>query len=257
MSIDIIANQEVIPEIESRVFEGHEFSRFAVGIVAVGSEVVPELEGEFQGYTLLRGNVYAGQKNYMPASELNADGTETDADDARSVHFAVFENATPATKVVGSMRLIIKGSEDDRPLPVEDHYPEVFADAAAPGKSTESSRLISRHENRGVQKGIKWLLFTAGVSYIVENDLGPVFGAVERPLARGLAMEGMPVQELAEPKFVEEFNASKQPIKIDIDELAHRMKESGSGLLEAMSTRNGSFVYTGNVHPTGTSAPAA
>jgi N-acyl-L-homoserine lactone synthetase len=256
MSMDIIANQEVIPEIYSRVFEGHESSHLAVGIVAVGSEVVPGLEEEFTGYTLLRGNVYAGQKNYMPASELNADGTETDIDDERSIHFAVLENTLTATRVVGSMRLIVKG-EDDRPLPVEDHYPEVFADAEAPSMSTESSRLISRHESKKLQKGIKWLLFTAGVSYIAENDLGPVFGAVEQSLARGLTMEGMPVEELAEPKFVPEFNATKLPIKIDIDELARRMKASDSSMLESMSTRNGAFAYTGSAQPTGTSVPAA
>jgi N-acyl-L-homoserine lactone synthetase len=248
-----ISNQEVIPEVQSDLFVSHEESRFAVGIVAIGNDITPGLENEYQGYTLLRGNVYGKQQNFMPLDELNPDGTETDPDDARSVHFAIIENAVSNPRVVGSMRLIIKSKEHNNALPIEEHYPESFEDGHSPLGSTEASRLIGRHEDLNLQRGLKWILFTAGVSYILDHDLGPVYGAVERSLARGLRMEGMPVTELAEPKFVEEFNSVKLPIRIDITGLARKMETDQPGVLKDMQELTNNFVYSG-VAPLSTGA---
>ncbi|HWB38885.1 MAG TPA: hypothetical protein VG604_01470, partial [Candidatus Saccharimonadales bacterium] len=214
MPLSQIANHEVIPQVESGLFIGHETSHLAVGIVAVGDQVVPGYENELAGYKLLRGNVYALQKKYMPIEDLNEDGTETDADDARSVHFALIENAIESPRVVGAMRLIIKSREYPQALPIEDHYPEAFPEGPAPFLSTEVSRLIARHEDAKIQRTMKWPLFTASVAHIVEHDLGPVFGAVEEDLEQSLMRAGVPVVDLARPKFVEEFNASKMPIRI-------------------------------------------
>jgi N-acyl-L-homoserine lactone synthetase len=258
---NVIPNEQVIPEIGSSLFVGHESSRFAVGIVGVGSEVMPGLESEFQGYALLRGNVYAKQQHFMPEDDLNADGTEADPDDARSVHFAVIENAIRSPRVVGGMRLIIKSRQDqnpqlfaeqditdlgvstEAPLPIEGHYPEAFVDDPAPLPSTESSRLISRHEVSKLQKSVKWMLFTAGVSYIMSHDLGPAYGAVEPFLSRALRIEGMPTTEIGEAKFVPEFNATKLPIRIDVMGLAQKIEGEQPGALG--EARENLFVYNG------------
>lgn len=244
-----ISTPDVIPQIESRLFDEHETAHLAVGIVALGNEVMPGLENEYAGYTLLRGNVYAKQKNYMPLDELNADGTETDPDDARSIHFAVIENAMDSQRVVGAMRLIIKSREGEAPLPIEDHYPEAFSSGPALALSTEVSRLICRHENKKVQRNLKWPLFTAGVSYVIENGLGPVFGAVEESLEQGLQTAGVPVSQLGTAKYVEEFNASKLPIRIDIAGLARKIEDDQPNLLSAMHVLKNDFVYSGVVLP--------
>lgn len=246
---DHLSNHNVIPSIESELFLGNETAHLAVGIVAVGNEVIPSLENEYRGYSLLRGNVYARQKNYMPLDNLNPDGTETDIDDARSIHFAVVENAITDTRVVGAMRLIVKSGVQSTPLPIEEHYPEAFADGPAPLLSTEVSRLICRHENPKIQNKLKWLPFAAGVTYIVENQLGPVFGAVEQNLEQSLQLAGVPVSTIGTPKYVPEFNATKLPIRIDIPGLAQRLEGDRPELLKAMHVLNRDFVYSGTARP--------
>lgn len=246
MPISLISNQEVIPCIESSVFNGHETARFAVGIVAVGSNVVAGLENEYNGYTLLRGNVYARQKNYMPLDELNADGTETDADDPRSVHFAVIENTLNNKRVVGAMRLIIKSKQYDSILPIEDHYPDAFKDGPAPILSTEVSRLICRHENIKAQRDLKWPLFSAGVTYVTKEGLGPVFGAVEAQFERSLGMAGVPVTALGAPIYVPEFNATKLPIRVDVSNLSKKIEGDHPYLFDAMRSVEKHFVYSGS-----------
>lgn len=250
MSISRITNQEVIPEINSDLFQGHETSRFAVGIVAVGDRPLPGRENEYDGYGLLRGNVYAFQKHYMPIADLNPDGTETDKDDIRSIHFAVVENALHSPRVVGAMRLIIKSRENNWTLPIEDHYPEAFTSADVPILSTEVSRWICRHEDTKIQRDLKWPLFTAGVMTITENNLGPVYGAVEESLARGLDIAGVPVTRLTEAaKYVPEFNAEKLPIRVDINTLAQRLEDDRPELTQAIRKASAEFVYSGTVTP--------
>lgn len=247
--VSIISTSEVIPTIDSNLFRKHPDNHLAVGIVAMGGSVVPGLEEEYQGYLLLRGNVYAKQKNYMPVAELNDDGTETDLDDARSVHFAIVENALTSVRVVGAMRLIIKSTKDSRPLPIEEHYPEAFSGAPAPLLSTEASRLISQHEDRSVAAGAKWLLFGAGVKYVGRHGLGPVYGAVEPLLARSLNTQGVPVTALCSPKYVPEFNATKLAIRVDVPGLIKTLEDDMPDLVDAMNMKQGNFVYQGLVSP--------
>lgn len=259
MSLDVITNQQVIPSIESHVFEGHETSRLALGVVASGSEITPGLENEFNGYMLLRGHTYGMQKGFIPLDELNKDGSEKfDPDDERSIHFAVIENAMRSTRVVGAMRLIVKTSDHPEVLPVELHYPAVFAETGpSPVLSTESSRLISRHEDHNLSNSAKWALFAAGVSYVANNNLGPVYGVVERRLALGLKHEGIPLTELAEPEFIEDFNATKQPVRIDIPGLVQHFRQQKPGMLEAMKVLDKGFVYSGSVEKPIADQPAA
>lgn len=257
MSNERISNEYVIPEIESQLFIGHETARFAVGIVAVGNTIVPGLENEHNGYTRLRGNVYALQEHYMPVDDLKEDGGEVDMDDARSVHFALIENAVRNQRVVGAMRLIVKSHDNPAMLPIEEHYPEVFQDASAPYRSTEVSRLIGRHEDKRIQAGLKWPLFTAGVTYIMDHQLGPVFGVVKDHLARSLNGVGVPVTRLGEAKFVPEFNAHKLPLRIDVGGLAETLEDNDPNLLDAMQVVENKFVYSGTMPAEAETAPVA
>jgi N-acyl-L-homoserine lactone synthetase len=234
----------VIPQVESSLFEGRDVGELAVGIVAVGQEVIPGLEDEHQGYLLLRGNVYAREKRYMPIGDLNHDGTETDPDDLRSIHFVLLENAPGGARVVGTMRLIIKGSGDVDPLPIERHYPESFPVSGAPAFSAEVSRLICRHEHPRVQTRLKWPLFSAGVTYLLERGLGPVYGAVDEHLNLGLQRDGVPVTALGAARYVPEYNAVKAPIRIDLDGLARRIDSTERELVDAMHVLDNAFVYS-------------
>lgn len=238
-----------IPKVStSTLFHGRSDSRFAVGIVAYGGHVVPGLEEEHRAYGLLRANVYARERHYMSVDGLNADGTETDGDDPRSVHFGLYENAATSVRAVGSMRLIIKEEGDARPLPIEQHYGSLFETQPAPAGSVEVSRLISRHESPDVQRNLKWPLFAASVSYIVDNGLGAVFGAVEEELEDRLRKDGVPVTALAEPHFVPEFNSAKLPIRVDIAGLGAKLQGDTPTLFEASRRVEREFVYLRSVN---------
>ena len=245
--VQFISNNEVIPVIESNIFSGHESAHLAVGIVAIGENVVSGLENEYKGYTLLRGNVYARQKNYMPVYDLHADGTETDVDDSRSVHFAVIENIMENQRVIGAMRLIIKSKKYDSILPIEEHYPDAFKDGPVPILSTEVSRLICRHENTRTQRDLKWPLFSAGVTYVTKEGLGHVYGAVEAQFQKGLGMAGVPVTPLGEPIYVPEYNATKLPIRVDVTNLTKKIVGDHPHLFGAMQSAEKHFVYSGSI----------
>lgn len=239
-----VSVRELIPTLNSAVFACNDEARFAVGLVAVGKEVLPGLVAEFQGYALLRGNVYAREKRYVPLDQLSSDGAELDDDDPRAAHFVSLENHHEGVRVVGSMRVIVKMPDDPRPLPVEIHYPEAFVLAPAPVLSVEVSQLICRHERPAASRELKWLLFAAGVSFVLERHLGPVYGAVENVLYRGLLASGVPVTALSAEKFIPEFNATKLTIQVDVHGLAGRLESREQKLWGATDSGTG-FAYAG------------
>lgn len=216
-----IPNSMVIPTLESNVFADHPESNFAVGIIAVGNNVVDGLDEELKAYLRLRANVYADQTRMISKDLVAEDGTERDADDARSVHFAVFENGEQ-TRVVGAMRLIVKNHEDSSNLPIEDFFPEAFAEPAPIG-STEVSRYICRHETRATERQLKTLLYSRVVPYIMSHELGPTYAVVEPVLERALPMGGVILRRIAEPVFVPEYNDDNLGIQIYTDEMAASM----------------------------------
>ncbi len=230
------------PEIITTLFDSdHSTDEFATGIVAYGDHARSGLEKEYAGYLLLRGNVYAYQEHYMPVEDLNPDGTETDSEDSRSVHFTVIQNGLNSMgKVVGAMRLIVKSHDDPQALPVEIHYPEAFNNQDVPLNGIEVSRLIGP----GL---IKWLLFAAGVNYANENRLGPVLAVVKDSLADALDSIGVPVVRLAPPKFVEEYNSSKLPILVNVDGLTQTLNREKSDVVSEMKKVGEDFVFSGRV----------
>lgn len=228
----------------SDLFKNYNSSLSAVGIVAVGSMPTPGREAEHEAYLRLRGNVYAHERHFMRVEDLNPDGTETDPDDPRAVHFALFENHAEGARAVGAMRLILKSEEHSEPLPIEGHYPDAFPEPA-PLPSVEVSRLISRHESPRVQHSLKWPLFSAGVAWLLRHDIGTCFGAVEDHFEKRLNEDGVPVSTLADGHFVPEFNAVKKPIAIDLRGLTHHLATTRPALLAAMKTISTGFIHAG------------
>lgn len=231
---------KMIPVIESDVFKEHESARFAIGTIAIGSEIVANRTSEFYGAADLRARVYVN-KGFVKPSELDEKGTELDENDERSVHFAILERIASVdslARVVGNMRLIVKSYANDDALPVEYYYPEVFR-GRAPIGSTEVSRLICRHEDSTVQAALKWPLFIAGLKYVDKNNLGPVYGLLEPALASSLVMQRVPVAQLAAAKYVPAINATKQPVEIDVS----RLKDVVDSIGDHDVRRDGGFSH--------------
>lgn len=243
-----VPNEAVIPSIETGLFDDNPSARFAVGMLAVGNDVMAGCPEEFTGYLRLRANVYADQTNMIPKNHVSEDGTERDEDDARSVHFAVIENAGRSQRVVGTMRLIVKANEDGTPLPIEEYFPEAFQ-TPAPDSSTEVSRYICRHEDPKLQDGLKWPLFSGALAHIIGHDLGPTYAVVEDFLEKDLQNNRVPIKRLAEPKFLEEYNYDNLAIVIATDVLARRIQARNPGLIETMREAEGKFTYFGTREP--------
>lgn len=237
-----ITNDLVIPSVQSRLFLGNQAARFAVGMIAHGETIMPGMSAEYLGYLRLRANVYADQTNMIPKDVVAADGTEKDIDDPRSVHFAVVENGGKNKRVVAAMRLIIKSDADPRALPIEEFFAEeAFADGPAPLGSTEVSRYICRHEDPKIERQLKWPLYTAALTYVMDNNIGPTYAVVEEFLEKGLKKTGVPITRIAPPKFVPEYNDFNMGIEIDTDLLGQLLSISPR---EASARQESTNVFT-------------
>jgi N-acyl-L-homoserine lactone synthetase len=233
-----ITNTEVIPRFKSDLFTDHEQAQFAVGLLAEGGNSL--YSEEIRAYHQLRAEVYARQTHMLPLDRVQPDGGEYDANDPRSIHLAILENGGEFQRVVASMRLILRGG---KPLPIEGFFLDVFADNPAPETSCEVSRYITRHEDLSVQENLRWPLFQKALAETMSRNLDPAFAVVEPYLARILRLKRIPVQELAKPVWVEEYNTYNVPIVIDIERLAERMERLSPGALAAMMAAQGDFVY--------------
>ncbi len=234
-----ITNESVIPVIESDIFAGREDQTFAIGMLAIGGDVIPGRQDEFSGYLRLRANVYAHQTRMISPDLVRPDGTEMDEDDARSIHWAVFERAHEQgnelgrdnlAKVVGSIRTIIKTPADDRLLPIEDFFPEAF-DEPLPVGALEVSRYICRHELKVVQKKLSEPLFLAVISYVMSHDLGPTFGVVEPIVEDQLAGHNVPMRRVAEPQYVPDYAADNLGFEVFIPQMAKDWGIQGEDML--------------------------
>jgi N-acyl-L-homoserine lactone synthetase len=240
MSVNIEKNQ-LIPVVESKVFIDHPDARFAIGEVAVNGAIVNSYENEFFGAARLRADTYLS-KGFVRCDELDDDGTELDQNDTRSAHFVMLEQGAKDSlaRVVGNMRLIIKSSENSGPLPLENYRPDVFSDNPLPIQSVEVSRLIARHEDLRLQSQIMWPLLIAGQKYGEHNHLGPAYGLLTPALTRRLRMQRIPVTAVADEKYIEAINASKQPVSINLPLLKRLIRATGD---QGIDVSEGGFSY--------------
>ncbi|WP_026394261.1 hypothetical protein [Acetobacterium malicum] len=233
---------QLTPTIESKVFIDRPESRFALGVVATNNDIVKGYENEFYGAAQLRANTYL-DSGYISSDDLDDNGTELDQNDySRSVHFIMLERTAidSMARVVGNMRLIIKSQENTSPLPLENYYPDVFAENPITIGGVEVSRLISRHEDSHIQNSIKWPLFVAGQKYIDYNQLGSVYGLLSPALTRLLRSQRIPVSAIASERFIKEINATKQPVAINMSVLKRLVDIVGD---HGIDIANGGFSY--------------
>lgn len=219
------------------VFDGRP-ERLAIGVHGpdqVSNYSVGSIE---EMYLKLRADVYIDQTGILDYSSRRPDGTEMDRDDSRSAHFVSLENKLGKIAVNGCMRLARK-LDDNSPLPVEGFFPDAFDDPATKG-SVEVSRLIVHRDDSMIRSQIKKQLIANGLAYIVKNDLGPVYAVVEDNLKRDLESMGVPVELIAEPRYVEKYHSKNMAVEIDHIELSRRL---GARLLDLLKTDYGSFNY--------------
>ncbi len=232
---------EVIPELRSDVFVGHEQARFAVGQVAEGDNSF--YTEEDLAYHRLRANVYVHQTRMISEEYIAPNGGEYDEEDARSAHMVVLENCGDEQRLVGSMRLILRGRGGQ--LPIEKFFPDIFDHDPAGVTSCEVSRYITRHEEESVQREISWALFQRTMATAINHQLGPMYAVVDPALSRIMRLKRVPIKELAPPARVEEYNSTSLPVAIDLGLFAERLENRAPGTLFDMMAHEREFTYFG------------
>lgn len=232
---------EVIPWFRSEIFRGHEDAQFAVGMLAEGGRT--KYDEAMRAYYKLRANVYVHQTQMLDFDHVDINGGERDEDDGRSIHMGIIENMGDEQRMVGSMRLIVKG---DQPLPIELYFPEVFDGNPAPSSSCEVSRFIARHEDHGTQDSFRAPLFMQALAEIICHNMGPTYGIIEPYLRRLLKAKRVKFQDLGEPVFLPAYNEINQPVVIDTEDLARQMEQRHPGVIRTMIATSGEFMYFGN-----------
>jgi hypothetical protein len=243
-----ISNAAVIPLIDgSPAFVVEPEARLASGVIAVNGVALPGFEEAYRQHFEFRRLVYVEQTGQLDPSDLSDDGLDRDEDDSRSVTFAIFENAPEGVRIVGVARAIIKGAVGvDRPLPVEDFCPELFAEHPLPAGSAEVSRVIARHERVAMQELIQWHLFAIISSYFTTHGLGRAFAIIEPWLERHLA--GMlSIWSIGEPRYIEHYLDYNLPVEFDQPGSAARITERNATILGQLAAADGELQYFGRI----------
>lgn len=214
------------------LFDQYPKAAFWIGRVSTeGSIHQPE---EFDNLTRFRRQVYVDELEFLGREHVDPLGREIDEDDARSTNFVVFSQGSAEnlqvedSKVVGSARIIVK-TEEDKPLPIESYFPELFEDQPLSKMTGEVSRFIARDANRERQHRISLALMRAIAYHSVNNQLGEGYCMIEQPLLRLLKVTGIPIDVLGEPKEITEYNGILIPVKLEAGRLIGTAKSSKAG----------------------------
>ncbi len=238
-----VTNHAVIPVVASALFAENTGARLACGVIAADGAPLPGLEAEYAAHFQLRRRVYVDQTGQLDASELQPDGTDRDADDARSITFGVFENHRSGVRVLGVSRLIIRGEQE---LPVEEFCPDSFAPGELTPKSVEVSRVIARHESAAVQDLVQWHLFAVMLAYVASHRLERTFAIIEPWLERHLRSI-IAIAAIGEPRYVEHYLDYNVPIEIDIPASARLANAREGGVVDRYRAAEPAMSFFGRV----------
>ncbi|WP_291048087.1 hypothetical protein [Herbiconiux sp.] len=243
-----VSNAAVIPVIaHSPAFQLDPEARLATGIIGVNGVARPGFEDAYRQHFEFRRLVYVEQTGQLDPSDLSDDGLDRDVDDSRSVTFAVLENAPEGVRIVGVARTIIKGADgEDRPLPVEEFCPELFADDPLDAGSVEVSRVIARHERVAMQELVQWHLFALMSSYFSSHDVGRTFAIIEPWLERHLAGV-LAISRIGEPRYIEHYLDYNLPVEFDLAGSAARINERNATILGQLIAADGALEYFGRI----------
>lgn len=246
-----ISNGMVIPSVKGAeyVFGRTRGPALAVGLIAVGHEIMPGAEPIHDAYMMLRGRVYHAQTRMIKADRVVQDGPQAgaelpDGDDGRAFHFGMLERTEEEKiRLVGIERHISKSEETPEPLPIELFFPGAFkrGKSPAPHRSVEVSRFVLRHEDPMVQKMLAGPQFGFTLTHALASGSRTAYGVVEPKIRDRLIEIGVPLQEIAKPKMVREYGAPNLAFSIDLTEMANRFRIDPKDL-EDMNRSGGRFM---------------
>lgn len=212
-----------------------------VRTVGVGDRPVAGHEDLFQAYGRFRAWVYTSMSGILDPDVLDADGTDFDQYDPYSIHLAVLETVVVdgerRRRVVGSTRMIFDlGAVDHHyvvaglrpnlgPLPIESDFPELAADLDLRDDRVrcEVSRYAAHHHHAGRQRHITRLL-RAGIGAVFTNAGAEIgYAVVEQRLADLLRSDGVGVERLTRPRFLDHYQSVNFGARLDLAGMAEWM----------------------------------
>lgn len=246
-----LTKTDVIPQLEGALFADAPDKRFAIGLLAIKDVALDGRENAYRSYFDLRRNVYVDETGQLSPEDIQEDGTDRDEDDSRSAAFGAFENMGDGRiRTVGALRLIVKGENEDpdapKPLPVEEFCPDIFAGNPAPVAATEVSRLIARHEKSPLQDFLKWQMYSAGLAYVANHDLGPTYAVVE-PIFEKHLKQTLPMRRIGEPRYIEHYLDYNLPIEVFTGAFIDQIEQKTPGAIEELRKNEGAFSYFGRL----------
>lgn len=211
-----VSNSEVMVEFGAGSIPVNDGRDFSIKRVAVDSL-------EYDAYLRLRANVYIDQTHILGVEARRKDGSETDGDDKRSMHYLVTQREMGSVAAFGCMRLIQKTASANAKLPVEESFPEVFSSSPVPLGGIEVSRFIVRHDNRRANDEARSNLLMSALAQTHESGQVSAYAVVEPLFERHLLRLGVPVERVSDLKWIDEYDDYNAAIRIDTDRMIERI----------------------------------
>lgn len=206
-----VRNADVIPTVQTDVFDASPNSRFVVVAVGYGLCATPIYTSVLD----LRTRVYTAQTGMLCLEELPY-RVDIDDDDERSFTFAVLEKRGHEVVTEACVRVIERRVGDNRPLPVD----ELFGLDLGEG-CVEVSRYIGRLPDPASQQKALYEMLRSTIAHI--HHIGAhdhVYAIVEPALERVLRVMGVGVTRVGEPVWLDEYQGVNVAIKLDVIESA-------------------------------------
>lgn len=191
-------------------------------------------------YAAYRAWVYVSVKHFRDPDVLDLRGGETDRFDPHSHHFIA--RSLKNGSIAGCMR-VIRGSSG-LTLPALHHFPHCLDDFDLDFHSAdvgEVSRFISTGPGQRLRRAVALLLVQQLANYSLARNRPHVVFVVEAPLARWLGSLGIPLEALAEERWVEEERGCLTPYLVDLKECDRSLAAAHSIYAPTSATLPDSF----------------
>lgn len=180
-------------------------------------------EGQLEQAFRLRARVYANEKGFISPDSIDpVKGIETDEYDAGAKHIIIMHKG----KIVGNMRVI--HLESNGHLPVEK-----FFDIQAPEGSMEASRFIVRTENcsHKDQRLVSLVLLRETTLHAIDEGAPYVYMTIENDLYGYLTNIGIPLEQVSEPKDINEYNSTNTAYRVPPTEVVKGIIDADTKLV--------------------------
>lgn len=234
-----VSTEHLAANLEADVFDTHQDARFAVGRISVNNLMTAD-SNLGKAYFSFRAKAYTELGIFDQYDCPN--GIDIDEDDERSAHFLALKNTFDGAKLVGTVRVISKDKAHPELLPVEHLFNGSFSGKTASLQSAEVSRLIVCQDDVRQRSTVREALLAAATAYGVEQDFCDTYAVVEPHLEKRLQQLGMPVERVADMRYIEKYKTSNIGLRMDYQTFAKRI---GHEVIAAMNIPSDKFVFIG------------